>query len=169
MGFGRVLWTHVLQNKRAGIFLQIWRHKNCPVLLGTTSRCPSTKCPLRWAWPLVVLSLISELWEQKTLSRGVQNPHKYSWAGIMLKCKTPKQMRLENSPGRLLNFAVVINQEYCHVSPYRTWTNCFFKHLSGRHKSVFMVTTGRCKGRLANMKIKSSLGCHLAMLGCVKS
>lgn len=105
----------------------------------------------------------------KDLSRGVQNTHKYSQAGIMLKCKTPKQMRLENSLGHLPNFAAIINQEYCHMSPYRTWTNCFFKHFSGRHKSIFMATLGRCSGRLANMKIKSSLGCHLAMLSCVKS
>lgn len=87
----------------------------------------------------------------------------------MLKCKTPKQMRLENSLGYPPNFAAVINQEYCDVSPYRTWTNCSFKHFSGRHKSVFMATSGRYRGRLANMKIKSSLGYHPAMLSCVKS
>lgn len=87
----------------------------------------------------------------------------------MLKCKTPKQMRLGNSQGHPPNFAAVINQEYCHVSPYRTRTNCSFKYFSGRHKSVFMATLGRYGGRLANMKIKSSLGRHPNMLNCVES
>lgn len=119
--------------------------------------------------PMVLLSLISKLWEQKTERGGLKPPNKYSQVVIMLKCKTPKQMRLENSQGHLLNFAAVINQEYYYAGPYRTWTNCFFKLYSGRHKSVFMVTTGRYKGRLANMKIKSSPGYHLAMLHCLKS
>lgn len=105
----------------------------------------------------------------KAQSRGVQSPHKYSRAEIMLKCKTPKQMRLGDSRGHAPNFAAVINQEYCHVSPCRTRTNCSFKYFSGRHKSVFMATLGRYGGRLANMKIKSSLGCHPSMLSCVES
>lgn len=78
-------------------------------------------------------------------------------------------MRLGNSQGHPPNFAAAINQEYCQVSPYRTWTNCSFKYFSGRHKTVFMATLGRYGGRLANMKIKSSLGHHPSMLSCVES
>lgn len=32
-------------------------------------------------------------WKTKEQSRGVRSPHKYSQAGLMLKCKSPKQMR----------------------------------------------------------------------------
>lgn len=116
-----------------------------------------------------MLSLISVLWEQRIPTGAVQNPHKYKQAGILLKCKIAKQMRSENSLGRLLNFAFVISQKYCHASPCRTWTNGFFKHFSGRHKRVFMVTMGRYKRRLANMKIKFPHGCHVAVPCCVKS
>lgn len=87
----------------------------------------------------------------------------------MLRYKAPKQIRLEKSPGRALNFAAVTSRGYYQASAKRTRTNCFFKHFSGRHKNVFMVSRGGYKERLANMKLKSSLGCHRATLSCAQS
>lgn len=129
-------------------------------------------------------------WKQNLWLFGEVSPAKYDflWTAQKLKCraeeckahintaeqelcsnvKLPNKW-LGNSQGHPPNFAAVINQDYCHVSPYRTRTNCSFKYFSGRHKSVFMATLGRYGGRLANMKIKSSLGRHPNMLNCVES
>lgn len=84
----------------------------------------------------------------------------------MLKCK---QIRLQKPSGRVLNFVAIASRGYYHASANRARTNCFFKHFSWRHKNVFMVSRGGHKERLANMKLKSSLGRHRATLGCAQS